>query len=160
MKRAALNAFGLAHYWVAGLVLVATAVAKLATLASGSTALRTTDPVIGISNGAIFAMVAVAEVLIVQALVLLRSTNAKNLVLLWFGGSVLLYRLAALSQAGPAPCSCLGTFGNLLPVPPAVIQAGLTLFAVHLVCSSALLLWQEKRGAGATSPTSTSPATL
>jgi hypothetical protein len=160
MKRAALTKLALAHYWVSGLVLVATAVAKLATLASGSTALRTTDPVIGISNGAIFATVAVVEVLIVQALVLLRSTNAKNLVLLWFGGSVLLYRLAALAQAGPAPCSCLGTFGNLLPVSPATIQAGLTLFAVYLVCSSALLLWYEKRGAGATSPTSTSPATL
>lgn len=148
MKNAALNFVASAHCWVAGLVLATTAVAKLATLASGPASLRVVDPVIGISNGAMFVVVAVVEVLIVQALVLLRSTTAKNLVLLWFGGSVLLYRLAALVQGGPAPCSCLGAFGHLLPIPPAVVQGALSLFAGYLCCGSALLLWREQRRYG------------
>ena len=103
MWRAIENAF----LRTAGIVLGITSATKLTSLLRGTTILERIDPVLGVSNWSLLAVLAAIEG-VIAAYLLFSSSPNRVPVLAWLSTLFALYHLAS-ARLGFAGCPCLGT---------------------------------------------------
>lgn len=120
-----------------------TAVAKLLTVAlGGDSYLRAIHPVFGISVKGVLFSVGLLEILGVIAIFWFSNATALGVVCVFFGSNFILYRLFLHTDF--APCPCLGSFGEFLPVGQRTQNAILTLFSVCILLLGFRILYQLK----------------
>ncbi len=120
----------------AGSLLLLTGVAKLLAWFGSAAILALRDPVFGITNRSL--MVGVGGLEAAIGLVMLGSRSGQRAYWLaaWCGGNFLLYRvLAKLLHAG-APCPCLGTVTQHLPLSARTVEVLLCCIIAYLIAGS------------------------
>jgi hypothetical protein len=138
-------------FLLACVLLSLTAAAKLVSATGAAEILRRPDPLLLLPHRWVLVAVAVIELGVVIVLVAARTPRAKLLTTLWLASNFLLYRGAKWAFNLPAPCPCLGSITEKLPVNPHIVEFGLKAVVAVLFLGSLALLFLEwvakRRGA-------------
>jgi hypothetical protein len=107
----------------AGVILFATAVAKLYSAGGTAQVLTYLDPIIPASNRQVFYISGLLE-LAISAFLLLKNGGQKTklLVIAWLATTFLLYRVGLAWEHAPNLCDCLGNLSDTLPISPRIIN--------------------------------------
>ncbi len=132
------------YVWSAGGALTATGAAKVFSAFSGTTVLRTTDPVFGVPLHHLFVLVGVTELGVGLACL---GRPRPELILpwvAWLAGAILVYRLSVWALDWHGPCGCLGTVASVLPLSPATLDGLMQALLVYLLGGSIAGLIHQK----------------
>ena len=132
----------------AGVVLLGTGLAKVASGFTGGEVLRTYDPILGLTLGTLFGWVGAIAVVVAVVCLTSRRLGLPVVLLLWLGTSFVAYRLGLWWVGGPKYCSCLGTMTAVLHLSPATVDLALKLALAYLLVGSVVSMRALVRQAG------------
>jgi hypothetical protein len=135
----------------AAVLLVITAVAKLASAFGAAPILHVRDPILPWSNRWVFCLAAALELTVVLVCFSKKNRQVKSGTIAWLATMFLLYHLGLWFVNYPKPCDCLGGLTDALHISQATsgnIAKGI--LAYLLIGSYACLLhiWRLKKTAG------------
>ncbi len=134
---------------LAGIVLLAAAVAKLVSSFGSAKILQNPDPVIGLAFRNVFRVVGAMELAIALACLFGRRIKLRAGLVAWLATTIFAYRFDLVWIGYQKPCSCLGNLTDALHMAMKIILAYL------LVGSYATLFWlwrQRKKTIPASTP--------
>jgi len=127
-----------------GAALVVVGCAKVYSGSGSARILQQPDPVLLASNRLILLAAALAEFGVVSYLMLGVSTARKFIVVIWLAGLFCVYRIGLWWLAPGAPCPCLGTITERLPLSPSHINFALKCFLAYMLCGSVYFLLRNR----------------
>jgi len=126
----------------AGLLLSATAIAKLISSAGVAKILEQPDPIFSISFRHVFWVVGMIELTTAFVCLFGRQLQLQVRLLAWLATSFLFYRLALIWIDYHRPCRCLGNLADDLHVSPQTADAAMKIILGYLLVGSyAALIW-------------------
>lgn len=129
----------------AGVILSATALAKLYSTLGSARVLDRADDLFGLPNRWILFGVGAVELAVVCVLLLSRVERVKVLSLLWLSSMFGLYRGAKWYFHVTGPCKCLGSLTEKLGIKPETVESVMTGVAGYLFLGSLVWLALEWR---------------
>lgn len=133
----------------AAIVLLLTAIAKIASSLSDGAILQTRDPITQLKFGWLFRVVGVLEVMVALYGFFGKKTWMSVGILAWLATSFLSYRISLVAVGYHKPCSCLGSFTDSLHIPQQIADTamkGVLAFLLIGSYTSLIWLWRQKRG--------------
>ncbi len=128
--------------YLAGVLLLITAIAKLVSAGNTASIWQTTDPVFSISFRAVFWIVGIIELITAAICFVGKRLALQAVLVVWLSTSFLAYRLGLWWLDWHLPCPCLGSMAAALHIPPQIADIFLKIiFGYLLVGSYATLLW-------------------
>ncbi|MCI0559611.1 MAG: hypothetical protein MN733_14050 [Nitrososphaera sp.] len=121
-------------------ILITTAVIKIASAFGSSEVLGTIDPLFGITRRNMLWLVAAIELSTAWATFRVPSEWTKAYLLLVLSMNFLMYRVVILLLPDSRPCVCLGTISQWLPIRPAIVEFVAKSCLVYLFCGSFYVL--------------------
>lgn len=128
-------------------ILCLTAMAKLVSAGGNARILGIPDPILGLSNRTVLIGVGALELIIASITLLSKNTGFKVYLIAWFASNLVIYRLGLWWEKVVAPCSCLGTITDTLPLSPTTIGWMMKIILTYLsVGSYVILIYQWLSG--------------
>jgi len=135
-------------FFIAGIFLFITAVAKIISGSGASKVLQMPDPILMISFQQIFWLVGSLELLIACVCLFSKRLSLQAGLIAWLATSFAMYRIGLLLSGYHKPCSCMGNLTDAIHVSPQmadnIMKGGL---AYLLIGSYATLfrLWRQHK---------------
>ncbi len=126
----------------AGVLLLATALAKLVSSFGNAGVLGLPDPVFGIRYRRLFWIAGALELAVASVCFFGRRVSTKALLVAWLGALFLVYRLGLLSAGFHMPCRCLGSLTAALGIPEQSADHLMRFALAYLLVGSCLCLLQ------------------
>jgi hypothetical protein len=130
-----------AFIYSAGLVLVATGIAKLISSGATTRILEMPDPILGISYKHVFLIVGSIELWIAAVCFFSNKIELQARLVVWLGTIFTLYRYGIFWVGYHRPCSCLGTLTDSLGIPPDKADLALKCVLAYLLVGGLVVLF-------------------
>ena len=129
------------YFSIAGALLLFTGVAKV--MSSGATvaALNSPDPLLGLKYRQVYLFVGVFEMLLASWILFTGNRTVQSIVLLWFSGILLIYRVGRYWIGAREPCSCLGRLTEALAISPSTVDLLMKYSLAYLLLGALLTLY-------------------
>lgn len=140
---------------VAGLLLLATAIAKIVSSGGSSRIMQESDPLLKISFREVFRVIGLIELMIALICLLSRRVILQVALIAWLSTSFSLYHFGVYWIGYRKPCPCLGNLTDALNIPPQVADIVMKVILAYMLIGSyaALLwLWRQHKRISATAP--------
>lgn len=141
----------------AGILFLATAIAKLISASGSARILQTPDPVFSISFRNVFWIVGTLEFIVALVCFFSRRMGLQAGLVVWLASSFLAYRLNLLWIGWHRPCPCMGNLTDALHIAPQTADTAMKIVLGYLLVGSyatLFWLWKEKRNARFVAPSS------
>ncbi|MEJ5239533.1 MAG: hypothetical protein WHT82_14335 [Limisphaera sp.] len=125
------------HLTLVRLLLILTSTAKLVSIAGEQRFLAVQDPVLYLTNRAVLLIAALMELGVAAYLTWGRDMRLKHGCVVWLASTFLVYRLALWVTSPGSRCLCLGWVGDLLLIPPHLLDYALVTALVLMLVGSA-----------------------
>jgi hypothetical protein len=132
----------------AGVLLLATALAKLISAAGSARLLQIPDPVLNVPFRVLFCVVAGLEIVSAIWCFLDQNVKFRAGLVAWLGTCFVFYRVGLGWVGSQKHCPCLGTLTDSLHIPPETADFGLKVILGYLLIgsyASLLWLWKQNR---------------
>jgi len=138
----------------AGVLLIATATAKLVSALGHAKILEVLDPVLRISYRGLFFAVGGIELAVAVYSLVGRKPVVQLCLIAWLATNFLIYRLALLALGWQKPCGCLGNLTDAIHVPPGTADLILKAGLLYMLVGSYVALYclWSRRGNSPISP--------
>jgi hypothetical protein len=133
----------------AGILLLATAIAKLISAGGSALVLEVPDPILLISFRHLLLVVGACELLIALFCIFGHRIIAQACLVAWLATNFLVYRVAFILNGDRRPCPCLGTLTEAIHVPQRTAEIVMRVVLAYLLIGSYAALfwlwWQRKK---------------
>lgn len=130
------------------LLLLVTSTAKLVSVAGEQRFLAVQDPVLLLTNRAVLLIAALVELAVAAYLTWGRDMRLKHGCVVWLALTFLAYRLALWLASPGSRCLCLGWVGDVLRIPPHLLDYALITALLLMLGGSAWRLRAMRSAAG------------
>ena len=134
----------IAHYFlsVAGVLLLATASAKLISSLGSARILQNSDPILGLTFRNVFRLVGAVELAMALVCLFGKGIKLQASLVAWLATTIVAYRLDLVWIGYQKPCSCLGNLMDALHIPPQAADTAMKIILAYLLIGSyATLFW-------------------
>jgi len=140
----------LINYFIysAGVLLLATALAKLVSSVGSAHILQNHDPISGVSFRADFETVGSIEIIISLVCIFGKRIGLRAGLVAWLCTNFVLYRFGMWSIGWHRPCACLGNLTDAIHVSPQAADISMKIILAYLLIGSyatLFWLWKEKQ---------------
>ena len=140
----------------AGVLLLATAIAKLVSAGGSARILQYPDPILEISFRNVFWIVGITELIIAFVCFLGKRLGLQSVLVAWLATSFLAYRLGLWWSGWQRPCSCLGNLVDAIHISPQVadnVMKGVLTYLLIGSYATLFWLWKQRKKAAPISVT-------
>lgn len=141
--------------WSAGLLFLATAVAKDLSASGSAPILQSSDPILGISFENVFWIVGGIETLVAFYCFFGERPILQLGLVAWLATNFLVYRIGLKWVGYHKPCSCLGNLTDALRISPETADTAMKIVLGYLLIgsyASLFWLWKQNRKAESAPP--------
>jgi len=134
--------------YLAGVLLLVTAVAKLASSAGQARILLERDPVTGFQFRALFRVVGGIEAAVALPCFFSKRIWFPAGLVAWLATSLAAYRFNLWQIGWHKPCSCLGNFTDALHIPPQTADTAMKIILAYMLIGSyatLFRLWRQRK---------------
>jgi hypothetical protein len=124
----------------AGILLLATAAAKLASIFGDVPILSGPDPIFGLSNRAVLSFAAAAEGVVGCICIRKGDVGIRVQSVAWLSTLLVGYRVGKHLLGQEGPCGCLGTITDVLRIAPGAADLALKVALAYLIAGSFLAM--------------------
>jgi len=134
----------------AGVLLLITAFAKLASSFGSAHVLESSEPLLSISFRHIFRIVGAIELVIAFICLFGKSISLRAVFVAWLATVFVLYRFGLWWIGYHKPCNCLGNLTDALHIPPQTADTAMKIILAYLLIGSyatLFWLWRQRKKA-------------
>lgn len=134
----------------AGILLLATAVAKLVSASGSAHILQNLDPILAISFRYVFLIVGMLEFFIALVCFFSKRIWLSAGLVAWLATGFLVYRISLVAVGYHRPCSCLGNLTDALHIAPQTADMAMKIILAYLLIGSyatLFWLWRQRKKA-------------
>ncbi len=134
--------------FVAGVLLLATASAKLISSFGSAGILQNPDPIIGLTFRNEFRLVGAVELVIALVCLFGKGIKSQAGLVAWLSTTILAYRLGLVWFGYHKPCPCLGNLTDALHISPQTADTAMKIILAYLLIGSyatLFWLWRQRR---------------